>query len=443
MNGYWNGFRDGSWSNAGWGGGGWNNWGWGGGFGPAFGWGLGSGLGWGLGSGLIGWNNWGWGGGWNSWGWGGGWNSWGWGGGFGPGFGWGLGSGLGWGVSSWLFGSPIYNWGYANYVNPYGMMLASPMVITAPLGIENVVGGTVVYDYTQPIDTQTPPAAPDAADAAVALFDQGRDAFKAGQYDQALALADQALTQLPNDATIHEFRALTLFAQGKYTEAAATLYAVLSVGPGWDWPTLIGLYPNVSVYTAQVRELEAYRDRNKNDPAPHFVAAYHYLTQGHKDAAAKELKVVTRLEPKDSLSAELLRMLQGGEAAPITVDAAPPEARDAAANEPALAAPAEEAEALRFPLAGSGRWVAKPDEQTTITLEMKPGDTFVWTVARGGNPASTIEGDASDGKGVLTLTSKKSGALVGQVRWTDEREFTFRLLGSPEGDPGLTFQREM
>ena len=51
-------------------------------------------------------------------------------------------------------------------------------------------------------------------------------------------------------ATLHEFLALVFFAQGKYDQAAAPLYAVLSVGPGWDWTTLSGMYPDVDTYTA-------------------------------------------------------------------------------------------------------------------------------------------------------------------------------------------------
>ena len=53
-----------------------------------------------------------------------------------------------------------------------------------------------------------------------------------------LQKTDEALAKLPNDTTLHEFRGLCLFALGRYDEAAATVYAVLSVGPGWDWTTL-------------------------------------------------------------------------------------------------------------------------------------------------------------------------------------------------------------
>jgi hypothetical protein len=34
-------------------------------------------------------------------------------------------------------------------------------------------------------------------------------------------LAEKAIKLLPSDATLHEFRALTLFAQKKYKDAAA------------------------------------------------------------------------------------------------------------------------------------------------------------------------------------------------------------------------------
>ena len=37
-----------------------------------------------------------------------------------------------------------------------------------------------------------------------------------------------------------------LFALKRYDDAAASLYAVLSTGPGWDWTTMIGLYPSVA-----------------------------------------------------------------------------------------------------------------------------------------------------------------------------------------------------
>ncbi len=83
---------------------------------------------------------------------------------------------------------------------------------------------------------------------------------------------------------------MALFALKRYDEAAAALYAVLTVGPGWDWPTLIWIYPDVSVYTAQLRALESYVNDNPQSASARLVLAYHYLTQGFNDAAPPPVK---------------------------------------------------------------------------------------------------------------------------------------------------------
>jgi len=114
---------------------------------------------------------------------------------------------------------------------------------------------------------------------------------------------------------LHEFRALTLFAQGKYQDAAATLYAVLTAGPGWDWATMSELYPDPEVYTRQLRELERYTRENPRAADGHFLLAYHYLVLGYQDQAIHQLEEVVRLQPDDKLAAELLQALtqKGGE----------------------------------------------------------------------------------------------------------------------------------
>ena len=215
-------------------------------------------------------------------------------------------------MTAWALGSSFYNWGYASYANPYyaEAAVAQPIVIE-----QTVVGGepqtvtvpAYTYDYSQPIDTQSAPPPADVADPAVAKFDSARAAFGNGDYAGALQLTDEALKVLPNDATLHEFRALVLFAVGKYDLAAGPLYAVLSVGPGWDWTTMVGLYPNVDVYTGQLRKLEAFVTANPSSTAGRFVLAYHYMTQGHNDAAVGQFKQVVALSPQDTLSAQLVK----------------------------------------------------------------------------------------------------------------------------------------
>jgi hypothetical protein len=82
----------------------------------------------------------------------------------------------------------------------------------------------------------------------VAKFDQARAAFYDGKYDDALKLVDEAVVKLPQDAVLHDLLASPI-RTGRYSESAAAIHAVLAVGPGWDWKTLISLYPNVDVYT--------------------------------------------------------------------------------------------------------------------------------------------------------------------------------------------------
>ena len=85
-----------------------------------------------------------------------------------------------------------------------------------------------------------------------------------------------------------------MFAQGKYKEAAAGLYSVLSVGPGWDWTTMCSLYPNVEVYTKQLRALEAAVKQNPQANDARFVLAYHYLTAAARTRRRRSSRSSTR-----------------------------------------------------------------------------------------------------------------------------------------------------
>ncbi len=114
---------------------------------------------------------------------------------------------------------------------------------------------------------------------------------------------------MPGDPVVQEFKALVLFARGDYARAAAVLHAVLAVTRGMDWPTLIGLYPNVEAYTAQLRALENACRKDPKAAAFRLVLAYQYLVAGHKDAAVERLRSVVALEPSDRVARGLLASL--------------------------------------------------------------------------------------------------------------------------------------
>jgi tetratricopeptide (TPR) repeat protein len=348
--------------------------------------------------------------------------------GFGGGLGTGLGFGLGWGLSSWLMGPMLYNWGYSNYSNPYyggGYGGGNTVVVQQP----------VVYDYGQPIDSQAAPPDQTVSGQAVATFDSAREAFKAGDYAKALELVGQAIKVMPNDATLHEFRAQTLFALKRYDEAAATLYTVLSAGPGWDWATLISLYADPEVYTQQLRALEAFASQNPRSAAAHFVLAYQYLTEEHPEAAVPELKTVTALQPKDTLSAQLLQQLEQSQTQPGTGTTA--NAQPTQVPSPSISASASTGKEGKL----EGSWSAQPSKDITITLSLQSDGRFNWNVNRAGKNQK-FAGKSSYENGILTLVQdENNNTMVGNVNWTDDSHFTFKVMGAPSSDPGLSFSK--
>ena len=339
-------------------------------------------------------------------------------------------TGYGTGVGAWGSGSPMYGWGYSGYSNPYsggnsGAAAGSPIVAPQQGGVAPQQSAAAAYNYSQPISTTAAPPEQAVAAQPTSAFDQARQAFKAGDYDNALQFDQQALLQMPNDRSAHEFLSLVFFAQGKYDKAAEPLYGVLSVGPGWDWTTLSGMYPDVETYTGQLRALEAKVRANPESAAAHFVLAYHYLTQGHVENAVGQLKETVKVQPSDTLSAQLIAYFQPSSGTtPPSSEPTP----DVAPSAPGTLA---------------GTWTATPGKDAKIALAIKDDGQFNWDASGPGRQPTTIAGMSTFAAGVLTLVAKgnQDGAMVGKVAWQDADHFTFRLVGGPPTDPGLLFAR--
>jgi tetratricopeptide (TPR) repeat protein len=374
---------------------------------------------------------------------GGGWNNWGLNA---------LGLGMGIGVASWGLGSLWNSWGYSSFVNPY---YAPAAVVQQPTTV--VVQQPVVYDYSRPLDVTSPPPAQSVIDQAVASLDSARASFQAGDYVQALKLADQAIQQTPNDPTLHEFRSMCLFALGRYDDASVPMYSVLSTGPGWDWTTMAGLYPNIEIYTQQLRSLEAYCNANPQAASARFLLAAHYMTQGFNDAAAAILKQVVALQPRDNLSAQLLTALTASPPADQTQASSTPEQPPAAATavaaqpgtEPvpnqAAGAGATDAAGPSLPTGPvpaqlAGTWSASPAKDVTISLAMDPEEGFTWKVTERGQ-SRQFQGAATFDNDVLALSPPDQPPMVGTVAWKDDAHFQFKAIGAPPNDPGLTFSK--
>ena len=420
-------------------GGGYGGWGYpGGGYGGGYG---GYGGGWA--------NNWNNGyvnphyGGWYSGCWNGNWgNNWG-------GYGGGWWAPFAFGAATWGLASTIGGWGLGygtlgyggGYVNPYYSSMPATVVASSP------------YDYSQPVvvnnsitndgdlsnttDAQggagsAATAAP-ANDAANAAVDEALAKFKAGDYAGALTGFDRAVKLAPKDSVIHEVRALTLFALGRYPEAAAALNAVLVSAPGMDWTTISNVYGSVDAYTAHLRKLEDFCRANPDSASGHFVLAYHYLVGGHADMAAEALKVVVAKQPGDLVAKRLLEAIT------------PPEEPKAEATQPAgqpAAAPPAEAATPAGPetdLVGTWKAVSGKD---TVLLTITEDSKFTWKATPAGRPPVELAGTVETARDAIALNTEKAGSMVGKVQSKGADAFDFTLVGAPKEAKPLEFQRQ-
>jgi TolA-binding protein len=348
------------------------------------------------------------------------------------------------GVTRWGVNRLAYGFGYWGYTNPYYVAGA----------------GSSGYDYSQPLvnygdagataaaPTDTPAAATDPAaqtptppaDPGMDAFAAARSAFYEGLYGKALQQLEITLQTMPNDSVVHEFRGLTLFAEHKYPESAAAVYAVLSAGPGWDWTTLSSLYPSVETYTAQLRKLEAFARQNPMSPDAAFLLGYHYLTQGHAEHAHARFLVAQTLTPNDRLIAQLVQMTAPpGESATASADTASATPADQpAANQPAAAKPVPADKVLKVEQV-TGTWRAL-SHGSIFDLELGADGAFSWTY-ESSQGKQTIKGVFVVDANTLVMEPSAGGTMVAEVEFTGQGQFRFKMIGGDDKDPGLLFKQ--
>ena len=128
---------------------------------------------------------------------------------------------------------------------------------TTPIGIpirrpyrcRRTGGSKSTIDYTQPVSV-TAAANPPGDEAATTLaetksneaLDRRAPPSSKATTSAALKSVEEAIAYTPGDVTLHEYRALVLFALGNYADAAGVLNPVLASGPGWGWDTMVGFY---------------------------------------------------------------------------------------------------------------------------------------------------------------------------------------------------------
>lgn len=409
-------FYHGPWSGHGWG------WGWGLGAGLGFGYGLGGGgfgMGWGYGG--MGYGGMGYGG----------WGPYGY-----------WGRPLGWGFGAWGLGTIAYNSGYSPYYNPYYSMPVGQNVVydyNNPIPVDPGVNvaGVDTANPDQPVDPNQPSPTPVADNPD---FDAARSAFSQGDFNAALTNVDAAITKVPTDAVLHEFRALVLFALQDFRQAAGVVHSVLAVGPGWDWTTMSGLYSDPGLYSQQLRALEDFTQANPKAADAHFLLAYHYMVCNHKDATANQLQQVVQLQPGDKLAGELLKMVQGPPQQPSTptdpaqvsdTNVVPQPAVTPADNQPEL--PAIDKDLL------PGSWSASRPDGSMFALSLTDDGNFNWKFSGPKQKGDEFSGTYTIDGPVLMLQRMGGGALAGVATFSGNNKFNFKMVGGPPDDKGLDF----
>jgi hypothetical protein len=215
----------------------------------------------------------------------------------------------------WSFGPLYYVSGYGLFRNPFVSSRAQRAFLDYSKPIEDIedddepaAGSTSTDPGGTPANDPSGETAEDRlkylvktpeVKAGLKAFDAADEAFRKKNYELALQKTDEALEQLPVDTAIHEFRALVLFARGDYQPAAATLYAVLAVSPGWDWTTLGSRYTDQEEYPRQLKALEAYNKEHSDSAAAAFLLGVVAL-QEHGAEGTRNFDADARKQERDA-----------------------------------------------------------------------------------------------------------------------------------------------
>ncbi|QDT66755.1 tetratricopeptide repeat protein [Calycomorphotria hydatis] len=317
------------------------------------------------------------------------------------------------------------------------------------------------------------------------LFASAQEAFRRNDFVSAERLILEAAQQMPNNANVHHLRSLVYFATGDFRQSAAAAHTAMTASAGWDWATIQAMYGDPALYTNHLRRLEEAVKATGNDPALEFLLGYHYMTLGHKPAAARHLQLAYSLEPRDELAKQMLQ-LAGGAPAPIAQPQPQPQTQpqfqqttqintvqpqpqpQQQVQQPApqqTAQPSGPVAQPRQPVATPsqnnndwglgtasttqpttpalpahvGTFKSSPANNLEVTLNLNADNSFTWTVNKNGEVKS-FSGNYTFGNGQLNLTRSDANSLTGAVKMTGNG-FNFRRSGAGSNDPGLTFTK--
>jgi len=132
---------------------------------------------------------------------------------------------------------------------------------------------------------------------------------KARDYRLAVRAWRHAVVDDPKNGTTVVMLAQALFATGEYDEAAAAAQRAMTLLPEEKWREAVskfrGFYTNIQDYSDQLIKLEKAVEEYPNDPSLRFELGFQYAYSGHPDLALRQLDKLLELVPQDQVGREL------------------------------------------------------------------------------------------------------------------------------------------
>lgn len=146
------------------------------------------------------------------------------------------------------------------------------------------------------------------------FFYRAEAAFRQGNYEEAVRLAQHATVEMPRSGKLFLFLSQSLFAVGNYGGAAEAAHRGMSLLDEKDWGWVVEnfrrYYSNTD-YVDQVKRLENFVAENPNAGEAHFLLGYHYGFLDYPAEARRELTRARELGSDAGLSARLLARFGG------------------------------------------------------------------------------------------------------------------------------------
>ena len=143
---------------------------------------------------------------------------------------------------------------------------------------------------------------------------RAQGAFRDGDYDQALRLAQHAAVDNADDGKLFLFLSQALLASDDYRGSADAAHRAMSLLEPKDWGYVVEnfrrYYKNAD-YVEQILRLEKFVQENPEAAHARFLLGYHYGYLGYSKEAVRELSKAAELESRDELARRLIERFGG------------------------------------------------------------------------------------------------------------------------------------